>query len=61
MSKLRHRGIKEVTIKWTRCFMVSVFMDTVKFAEMALSIDCWWKKLNVNSIYQKKKKIRYDT
>ena len=56
MSKQRQRGIKEVTNKWTRCFMVIVFMQT-KFAEMALSIDCWWKKLNVNSIYQKKKKL----
>ena len=34
--------------------MVIVFMQT-KFVEMALSIDSWWKKLNVNFIYQKKK------
>lgn len=51
MSKLRHKGINELTNMWKRCFMVNVLTDTVKFAETALSLDHWGKKLLVNSIF----------
>lgn len=51
MSKLRHKGINELTNMWKRCFMVSVLTDRVKFAETALSLDHWGKKLLVNSIF----------
>ena len=60
MIKPRHRGINEVTNKWKRCFMVSAFMDRVKFAETALSRDYWGKNsLSTPSIRRKEKYAWY--
>ena len=59
MSKLRHRGIKEVTNKRTRCFMVIVFMQS-KICRNGTVHRLLVKKAQCQ-LHLLEKKIRYDT